>query len=196
MTIDFDSLTQHGYKLGSGGLIVMDQDTCVVDTARYFAGFLKEESCGKCITCREGTKNMLNILEGITRRPEKEYGTQTLERFKGVMSIESLAEVIRDTALCGLGENAPNIVLDTLKHFRQEYEEHIFERKCKANVCRDLRKFYISVENCVGCDACVDKCPTDAIYGIPKHPYFIIESKCIGCGLCQEACMFNAIFVK
>ncbi len=196
MVIDFDPLKSEGLKMGSGGIVVMDSDTCVVDISRYFMGFLREESCGKCITCREGTKNMLNILDGITRRPEKESGNQTLERFKGVMSIESLAEVIRDTALCGLGENAPNVVLDTLKYFKTEYEEHIFERKCAANVCRDLRTFYISVDNCVGCAACVNKCPTEAIYGLPRHPHFIIENKCIGCGLCQEACMFNAIFVK
>ena len=112
------------------------------------------------------------------------------------MSIENLAEVIRDTSLCGLGENAPNIVLDTLKYFRNEYEEHIFERKCAANVCRDLRTFYINVDECVGCAACINKCPVDAIYGLPKHPHFIIESRCIGCGLCYEACMFNAIYIK
>ena len=196
LMIDFDVFKQENLKLGSGSLIVMDTDTCMIDIARYFMGFLKEESCGKCITCREGTKNILNILDRITQRPGKEPGNQTLERFKGIMSIEGLAEVIQDTALCGLGENAPNIVLDTLKYFRTEYEEHIFERKCSANVCRDLRTFYINVDNCVGCAACLDKCPTEAIYGIPKHPHFIIENKCIGCGLCQQACMFNAIFIK
>ncbi|MFO8086533.1 MAG: NADH-ubiquinone oxidoreductase-F iron-sulfur binding region domain-containing protein [Bacteroidales bacterium] len=196
LPIDFDTLQQENLHLGSGGIIVMDHDTCMLDMARYVMGFLKEESCGKCISCREGTKNMLNILNNITQRPTDKSDNQTLERFKGVMSIESLAEVIRDTALCGLGENAPNVVLDTLQYFRREYEEHIFERKCTANVCSDMRTFYISVENCVGCAACLDKCPTDAIYGIPKHPHIIIENKCIGCGLCEKACMFNAIFIK
>lgn len=196
LPIDFDTLNEQGVRLGSGGLIIMNEDTCMLDISRYITGFLQEESCGKCITCREGTQNMLNILNNISRRPEKEPGNQTLERFKGVLSIENLAEVIRDTSLCGLGENAPNIVLDTLKYFRNEYEEHIFERKCAANVCRDLRTFYINVDECVGCAACINKCPVDAIYGLPKHPHFIIESRCIGCGLCYEACMFNAIYVK
>ncbi|MFW6019060.1 MAG: NADH-ubiquinone oxidoreductase-F iron-sulfur binding region domain-containing protein [Bacteroidales bacterium] len=196
LTIDFDILKQQDIRLGSGGLIIMNEDTCMVDISRYITGFLQEESCGKCITCREGTQNMLNILKSISQRPEKEPGNQTLERFKGVMSVENLAEVIRDTSLCGLGENAPNIVLDTLKYFRNEYEEHIFERKCAANVCRDLRTFYIDVDQCVGCAVCINKCPVDAIYGLPKHPHFIIENRCIGCGLCYDACMFNAIFVK
>ncbi|MFO8053889.1 MAG: NADH-ubiquinone oxidoreductase-F iron-sulfur binding region domain-containing protein [Bacteroidales bacterium] len=196
LPIDFDILKEEHMALGSGGLILMNTNTCMVDIARYFTGFLTEESCGKCISCREGTKNMLNILEGITRRPGKDDKNQTLERFKGVLSIEELASVIHNTASCGLGENAPNIVIDTLKYFRAEYEAHIFERKCSANACRNLRVFYIRVENCVGCAACVNKCPTEAIYGLPKHPHFIIENKCIGCGLCQEACMFNAIFEK
>ena len=196
LPVDFDTLNEQDIRMGSGGLIIMNEDTCMLDISRYVTGFLQEESCGKCITCREGTQNMLNILKSISQRPEKDSENQTLERFKGVLSIESLAEVIRDTSLCGLGENAPNIVLDTLKYFRNEYEEHIFERKCDANVCRDLRTFYISVDDCVGCAACIDKCPKDAIFGLPKHPHFIVENRCTGCGLCYDACMFNAIYVK
>ncbi len=196
ITLDYEALKAKSLSMGSGGLVLMSNKTCMLDVARFIMSFLNEESCGKCITCREGVKNMLSILNNITRRPIEENGNQTLERFKGVLSIEDLAGVMYDTALCGLGENAPNVIMDTLKHFRTEYEQHIFERNCQANVCRDLRTFTIHVDHCVGCAACVNKCPTEAIYGIPRHPHFIIETKCIGCGLCEEACMFNAISEK
>jgi len=112
------------------------------------------------------------------------------------MQIETLSEVIKDTSLCGLGQNAPNIVLSTLKFFRPEYEEHIFDRKCNAGVCRDLGLYFIDVDLCTGCSVCAKKCPTDAIVGTPRHPYFIVEDKCIGCGICKEVCKFGSVFLK
>jgi Na+-translocating ferredoxin:NAD+ oxidoreductase RNF subunit RnfB len=157
---------------------------------------LQKESCGKCIPCREGTRRMLEILESITKRPVNEAGHETLERFKGVMGLESLAQVIKETSLCGLGQGSPNPVLYTLKWFREEYEEHIFDRKCKAGVCKELRVFVIDVDKCTGCTACVKKCPTNAIIGNQRSPHFIVEDKCIGCGNCFEACKFSAIFIK
>jgi len=168
----------------------------MVNLARYFMDFLQNESCGKCIPCREGTRKMLDILEGITKRPKEESTHETLERFKGVVQLESLAEVIRDTSLCGLGQNAPNPVLSSLKWFREEFEEHIFDRRCSAGVCHDLRTFFIDVEYCNGCNICQKKCPENAIIGSLKQPHFIIESKCTGCGICFDACKFSAIYFK
>jgi NADH:ubiquinone oxidoreductase subunit F (NADH-binding) len=194
--IDYEALDNIGAIMGSGGLVVMDENKCMVEVARYFMDFIHKESCGKCIPCREGSGRMLEILEGISKRPDKESKYETLERFKGVTQIESLAEVIMQTSLCGLGKTAPNPLISTLKWFREEYEEHIFERNCKAGVCKGLKKYYINPEKCVGCGACLKKCPVDAIIGTLKQPHFVIEDKCIGCGLCFEACKFNAIYVK
>lgn len=194
--IDFESLSEIGATLGLGGLIILDEKTCMVNLARYFMNFLQNESCGKCIPCREGTRMMLDILEGITKRPKEETTHETLERFKGVVQLESLAEVIRDTSLCGLGQNAPNPVLSSLKWFREEFEEHIFDRRCSAGVCHDLRTFFIDVEFCNGCNICQKKCPENAIIGSLKQPHFIIESKCTGCGICFDACKFSAIYFK
>ncbi len=194
--IGFESLREIGAQVGLGGFIVLDEESCMVSLSRYFLNFLQKESCGKCIPCREGTKRMLEILEGITRRPKEESSHETLERFKGVVQLESLAEVIRDTSLCGLGQNAPNPILSSLKWFRDEYEEHIFDRKCKAGVCHDLRTFFIEVDLCTGCNICQKKCPENAIIGSPKMPHFIVESKCTGCGLCFESCKFSAIYFK
>lgn len=194
--IDYEALDNIGAIMGSGGLVVMDENKCMVEVARYFMDFIHKESCGKCIPCREGSGRMLEILEGITKRPDKESKYETLERFKGVTQIESLAEVIMQTSLCGLGKTAPNPLISTLKWFREEYEEHIFERNCKAGLCKGLKKYYINPEKCVGCGACFKKCPVDAIIGTLKQPHFVIEDKCIGCGLCFEACKFNAIYVK
>ncbi len=193
--IDYESLIAVGAMMGSGGLVVMDEDTCMVDLAKYFMDFIQRESCGKCIPCREGTKRMLEILETITKKPVHEERYEALERIKSLMQLERLAEVIKDTSLCGLGQTAPNPVLSTLHWFKDEYEEHIFDRKCRAGVCTELRVFRINVDACTGCMVCLKKCPTKAIIGARKTPHFIIEEKCIACGACQEACKFDAIDV-
>lgn len=194
--IDFDKLKESGLAMGSGGIQVLDDSICIIDMVKYYMHFIQKESCGKCIPCREGSRRMLEILQNISKRPINENGHNTLERFKGVIHLESLAEVMRDTSLCGLGQTAPNPVLRTLKLFRDEYEEHIFDRKCKAGVCRDLRTFYIDIEKCTGCTACAKKCPTSAIIGTPRSPYFVVEDKCIGCGICEDVCKFSAVYFK
>ncbi|MCX7862472.1 MAG: 4Fe-4S binding protein [Bacteroidales bacterium] len=191
--IDYENLLSVGAMMGSGGLVVMDEDTCMVDVAKFFMDFIQRESCGKCIPCREGTRRMLEILENITSKPVNNDSNQALERLKGIIQLEKLAKVIKDTSLCGLGQSAPNPVLSTLRYFREEYESHIFERICPANKCTELRKFRIDVEKCTGCGICSKKCPTSAIIGNKKSPHFINENKCIGCGSCKEACKFEAI---
>ena len=194
--VGYESLQEIEASIGSGGLIILDEETCMVNLSKYFMEFLQKESCGKCIPCREGTRRMLQILEKVTHRPREESTHETLERFKGVVELESLAEVIRDTSLCGLGQNAPNPVLSSLKWFRDEFEEHIFDRKCQAGVCHDLRTFFIDVAVCNGCNICQKKCPESAIIGVIKMPHFIIESECTGCGICFDSCKFNAIYFK
>ncbi|MGE0079094.1 MAG: NADH-ubiquinone oxidoreductase-F iron-sulfur binding region domain-containing protein [Bacteroidales bacterium] len=196
VAIDFDELSSKGIPLGSGGVQVLDETVCMVDLTKYFMHFIRNESCGKCIPCREGSNRMYQILDNISRRPYSNEGHNTLERFKGVIHLETLAEVMRETSLCGLGQTAPKPLLKALKSFRDEFEEHIFDRKCKAGVCRDLRTFYIDVEKCTGCTACAKKCPTNAIIGTPRSPYFIVEEKCIGCGACLATCKFTAVFFK
>ncbi|OFY21826.1 MAG: NADH dehydrogenase [Bacteroidetes bacterium GWF2_33_38] len=193
--IDYESLIAVGAMMGSGGLVVMDEDTCMVDVAKFFMDFIQRESCGKCIPCREGTKRMLEILESITGKPKAGESNEALDRFKGVMQLEKLGRIIKDTSLCGLGQTAPNPVLSTLKWFRDEYEAHIFDRKCPAGVCTNLRVFKINAEKCTGCTVCAKKCPTGAIISNKKTPHFIIEDNCIGCGSCAEACKFDAISV-
>lgn len=193
--IDYESLSHIDAIMGSGGLVVADEDTCMVDLSKFFIGFLKDASCGKCIPCREGTHRMLEILEGITQKPH-DSNHKTLDRFKGVMQLEELGKVISETSLCGLGQTAPKPVLSALKYFREEFEEHIYERKCRANVCRELRTYEIDPEACTGCTICMVKCPEKAIIGAAKHPHFIIESKCTGCGICMEVCKFDAVKLK
>jgi NADH:ubiquinone oxidoreductase subunit F (NADH-binding)/Pyruvate/2-oxoacid:ferredoxin oxidoreductase delta subunit/(2Fe-2S) ferredoxin len=194
--VDFDELRNIGTSLGSGGFVVVDETICMVDLARFFTQFFKKESCGKCIPCREGTARMLEIINVATQRPHNSGNLQTLERFKGVMQLKSLSAVMKDTSLCALGKSAPNAILNTLKNFKSEFDAHIFERKCPANVCRDLRIYSIDVDKCTGCTACYKKCPVDAIIGSARHPHFIVEDKCIGCGLCYDACKFNAVLVQ
>jgi NADH:ubiquinone oxidoreductase subunit F (NADH-binding) len=191
--VDYESLKTVGAMMGSGGLVVMDEDTCMVDVAKFFMDFIQRESCGKCIPCREGTRRMLEILQRITRGRRKERGIDALERFKSVLHLQNLAETIRDTSLCGLGQTAPNPVLSTLRWFRDEYESHIYERKCPAAVCAELVAYSIDAEKCRGCTLCAKKCPTGAILGAAKSPHHIVVEKCIGCGSCIDACRFDAV---
>ncbi|MCK5028060.1 MAG: 4Fe-4S binding protein [Bacteroidales bacterium] len=194
--IDYDAVLLTGTSLGSAGMVVLDEDNCILDNVKYYMDFLQKESCGICIPCREGTRRMHEILENITKKPKDENGNTTLQRFKGVMQLENIAEVLKDTSLCGLGRKAANPVLSTLKWFRNEYEEHIFERNCEAGVCQELRTFEINVEACNGCTICAKKCPSDAIFGTPQNAHFIVQDKCIGCGICFDTCKFSAIISK
>ncbi len=195
IVIDYESLKTVGAMMGSGGLVVMDEDNCMVDVAKYFMEFITRESCGKCIPCREGTRRLLEILERITHGRKGESGQQSLERFQGVMYLDRLAGVIRDSSLCGLGQTAPNPILSTLRWFRAEYEAHIYERRCPAGVCKELLTFSIVTDQCRGCTLCARKCPTQAIMGSPKAPHYIIPDKCIKCGACRDACPFGAVTV-
>ena len=194
--IDFDVLREHGIGMGAGGFVIIDDTTCMVDLVRYYMEFIRNESCGKCIPCREGTSRMLEILENVIRKPMNEDSGTTLERFKGVMQLETIATVMKDTSLCGLGQTAPNPFTSALKNFRDEFEEHIFDRKCRANFCRGLRTLSIDVDKCNGCTACAAKCPVNAIYGTRLQPFFIVEEKCTGCGICFDICKFSAITIK
>ena len=191
--IDYESLKTVGAMMGSGGLVVMDEETCMVDVAKFFMDFIQRESCGKCIPCREGTRRMLEILQRITRGRRKERGIEALERFQSVLHLQSLAETIRDTSLCGLGQTAPNPVLSTLRWFRDEYEAHIYDRHCPAAACAELVTYSIDAEKCKGCTLCLKKCPAEAIVGALKKPHHIIVEKCIGCGSCLDACRTDAI---
>ena len=185
--MDFDSLAKIGAMIGSGGLVIMDENTCMVEVARFFMNFTQRESCGKCVPCREGTKRMLEILERIVDG-------------KGEMSdldeLEELATMVQSMALCGLGKSAPLPVISTLKRFRDEYEEHIRDKKCRAKVCTALRQFHINPEFCIGCGKCAKNCPAGAISGKIKHPYHIDNDICIKCGACKDNCNFDAVYVE
>jgi NADH:ubiquinone oxidoreductase subunit F (NADH-binding)/Pyruvate/2-oxoacid:ferredoxin oxidoreductase delta subunit/(2Fe-2S) ferredoxin len=191
--IDYESLKTVGAMMGSGGLVVMDEETCMVDVAKFFMDFIQRESCGKCIPCREGTRRMLEILQRITRGRRREKGIDALERFHSVLHLQSLAETIGETSLCGLGQTAPNPVLSTLRFFRHEYEAHIYERRCPSGVCAELVTYSIDPEKCKGCTLCAKKCPADAIVGAPKNVHHVVAEKCIGCGSCLDACRMDAV---
>jgi NADH:ubiquinone oxidoreductase subunit F (NADH-binding)/(2Fe-2S) ferredoxin len=187
LPVDFQKLTEVGSIMGSGGMIVMDQDTCMVDVARYFVDFLKEESCGQCNPCREGLKQMLEILTRICNGEGKTGDIELLEEL-GVM--------MQRFSLCGLGTSAPNPVLTTILYFRDEYDKHIKEKKCPAGVCKPLFHYEIDEENCTGCQVCFRKCPQEAIAGEKKKLHTIDQEKCIKCGICYDACKFNAVVVR
>ena len=185
--IDYDSLISIGSMMGSGGLIVMDEDTCMVDIAKFFLEFTVDESCGKCAPCRIGTKRLLEILDKITS------GKGTLE---DIDKLEQLCYSIKNSALCGLGQTAPNPILSTLRYFRDEYVAHVVDKKCPAGVCKALLSYVIEPEKCKGCSLCAKKCPVGAIEGVVKSPFTIDPTKCIKCGVCQESCKFGAISKK
>ena len=182
--IDYDSLTAIGSMMGSGGLIVMDEDNCMVDIAKFFLEFCVDESCGKCVPCRIGTKRLYDLLCKITD------GKGTLEDLD---TIEELCHHLKDSALCALGQSAPNPVLSTLKYFRDEYVAHVVEKRCPAGVCRNLTRYIIDPGKCKGCTLCARNCPVNAISGAVKAPHVIDQNKCIHCGLCQNNCRFDAI---
>ena len=187
LPVDFDTLKQYGAMMGSGGMIVMDDRSCMVEVARYYVNFLCGESCGKCTPCREGLKQMLAILTDITE------GKGSMEDLD---LLEMLSETMQDSSLCALGKSAPNPVLTTLKYFRDEYEAHIKEHRCPAGVCKALTRFAVDPAACKGCSACVRACPTGAASGERKKPHEIDPDKCISCGSCREACKFGAIVTK
>lgn len=184
LKIDYKEITRTGAIMGSGGLIVLDETTCMVDLARYFLKFTQDESCGKCTFCRIGSKRMLEILERITDGNGKDGDIQLLE---------DLAEKIKNSSLCGLGQSAPNPVLTTLKYFRHEYEAHIKEKRCPAHHCPALLTYTIDEAKCTGCTLCAKKCPVNAISGGKKQPHVLDSDTCIKCGLCYEACRFDAV---
>ena len=188
MKVDFDELTKVGSMMGSGAMIVMDEDNCMVDIATYFISFLEEESCGKCTPCREGIKRMKEILTDITEGKGKEGDIELLEQ---------LAVGVKDASLCGLGQSAPNPVLSTIRYFRDEFEAHIKEKRCPAGVCRALIQYYVKADKCVSCGKCVKVCPQSAITQVEKKKPVVLDSgKCIKCGSCKDVCKFGAIGVK
>ncbi|MBQ2651290.1 MAG: NADH-quinone oxidoreductase subunit NuoF [Clostridia bacterium] len=185
--LDFDSLKKLGAMIGSGGMVVMDEHTCMVEVARFFMNFTQNESCGKCVPCREGTKRMLEILERIVQ------GRGELEDLD---MLEYLAKTITETALCGLGKSAAQPVMSTLKNFRDEYIAHVVDKRCPARACESMRRFVISAERCKGCSKCARNCPVDAISGEIRQPFTIDPNKCIRCGACESACAFGAIHIE
>ncbi len=187
LPVDYEELTKVGAIMGSGGLIVMDEDTCMVDIALYFVSFLTEESCGKCTPCRVGLQRMKEMLTAVTEGRGQEGDVERLQ---------ALANTIKNGALCGLGQTAPNPVLTTLKYFQEEYEAHIKDKRCPAGVCKALITYSIDAEKCTGCGVCLKACPTEAILGEKKQPHQIDKTLCTKCGSCKELCKFDAIVIE
>ncbi|MCT8978229.1 NADH-quinone oxidoreductase subunit NuoF [Clostridium sp. CX1] len=187
LQVDYDTLVKADSMMGSGGMIVMDDRTCMVDVVRYYLNFLAEESCGKCVPCREGVKRMLEILTDICEGRGREGDIEELQK---------ICKTVKSAALCGLGKSAPNPVAAAIRYFRDEFEEHIRNKRCRAGVCKELTTFVIDEEKCIGCDLCKKNCPVDVISGEIKKPHTIDTDKCVRCGNCMNICKFNAVKVK
>jgi NADH:ubiquinone oxidoreductase subunit F (NADH-binding) len=187
LPLDFDALAEAGSMVGSGGIVVMDEDTCMVDVAKYFLTFLQDESCGKCVPCRLGIDRMLELVTGITEGKGKPEDIDLLE---------DLAWTVSETSLCALGKTAANPVLSTLRYFRDEYDTHIHEQKCPAGVCQALITYWVDPETCTGCGVCLKECPHDAVKGEKKQPHEIVLDRCEKCGICKSSCKFDAIQVR
>jgi NADH-quinone oxidoreductase subunit F len=185
--VDYESINATGAIMGSGGMVVMDELTCMVEVSRFFLGFTQKESCGKCTFCRLGTLRMLEILDRICEGEGREGDLEELEE---------LAGLIKGASLCGLGQTAPNPVLTTLQYFREEYEAHIKDKTCPAGVCKNLITFHIRAEDCTGCTACVKACPVDCILGEKGKPHTIVLDDCIKCGSCREVCPTDAVYTR
>ncbi|MFC1718430.1 NADH-ubiquinone oxidoreductase-F iron-sulfur binding region domain-containing protein, partial [Candidatus Poribacteria bacterium] len=184
MPVDFDSLDSAGAMMGSGGMVVMDEDTCMVDVARYFLDFTQRESCGKCVPCRIGTKRVLEILTRIVEGEGEEGDVELLEE---------MSATIRDSSVCALGRTAPNPVLTTIRFFRDEYDAHIRDKRCPAHACKSLFIYQIDAEACKGCGLCKKNCPKEAVSGERKEAHEIDQDLCIKCGICSEVCPFEAV---
>jgi ferredoxin len=191
LPVDYEELTKVGSMMGSGGMLITDEENCMVDMAKYFLTFTQDESCGKCIPCREGTKRMLDILDRITMGEGKE---------EDLLYLEELSNMVVESSLCALGGSAPNPVLTTLKYFREEYETHVKEKKCPAGVCKSLITYAIDENVCIqvghGCDVCRKQCPDNAIMGEVKKTHYIDPKKCGKCGICYDVCKFDAIHIE
>ena len=187
LPVDYEHLAEVGSIMGSGGMIVIDEESCMVDMARYFLSFTENESCGKCVPCRMGTQHLLKILTAITE------GRGTLDQLEFMRKI---GDTMKNASLCGLGQTAANPVLTTLKYYEDEYRAHIEDHKCPAGACRALIRFDIDASRCTGCRACVKACPVEAISGIKKKPHQIDQERCIRCGSCRQVCKFEAVLVS
>ena len=187
LPVDYESLAEAGSIMGSGGMVVMDEDTCIVDMARYFLKFTQSESCGKCMPCRLGTKQMLDVVEDICEGRGEPSDLELLG---------DVSEAVHKGSLCGLGQTAPNPVSTTLRYFTPEYQAHVIDKKCPAGVCKPLFHYEIDPDECTGCMLCARKCPVEAITGEKKQPHVIDQEKCTKCGTCYQVCKFDAVTIQ